>query len=56
MIIIDVQKIIDTPEVLAAIGDDISMCGVSLNDMRQIVLYTGYTVNTAGEVVIGEWA
>tara|TARA_Y100000310_G_scaffold301770_1_gene338532 strand:- start:390 stop:560 length:171 start_codon:yes stop_codon:yes gene_type:complete len=56
MIIIDVQKIIDTAEVLDAIGDDISSSGVSLNDMRQIVLYTGYTVNAAGEVVIGEWA
>lgn len=56
MIIIDVQKIIDTPEVLAAIGDDISMCAVSLNDMRQIILYTGYTVTADGSIKPGEWA
>lgn len=65
MIIVDVQKIIETPEVLAAIGeteqdvvDYLSHCGVALTDdsTRQIVLYTGCTVNDNGVVVAGDWA
>ena len=64
MIIIDVQKIIDTPEVLDAIGDNaeiminyLSRCGVALTDdgQRQIILYTGCTVNDDGTVVAGDW-